>query len=90
MCIRDSCKDECNFAEDAYISVDLAISQVRDEVPGLIDVMRERVDKISQTRSELDKLLGRVEQEKVTLTYLEQCVGSYMTLCSCVSALYMS
>ena len=56
---------ECNFAEDAYISVDVAISQIRDEVPSLMCVIRERVDTISQTRAELEELVGRVEQQKV-------------------------
>lgn len=63
----EDCKDECNFTEDAYISVAVAISQIRDEVPSLMDVIRERVDTIAQTRAELEQLLGRVEREKVTI-----------------------
>lgn len=66
----ENCKDESNFSEDAYISVAIAISQIRDEVPSLMDVIRERVDTISQTRGELDQLLGKVEQEKVTTVIL--------------------
>lgn len=62
----EDCKDESNFSKDAYTSVAVAISQIRDEVPSLMGVIRERVDTISQTRAELDQLLGRVEQEKVT------------------------
>ena len=62
----EDCKDESNFSEDAYISVAIAISQIRDEVPSLMGFIRERVDTISQTRGELDQLLGQVEQEKVT------------------------
>ena len=62
----EDCKDESNFSEDAYISVAIAISQIRDEVPSLMGFIRERVDTISQTRDELDQLLGQVEQEKVT------------------------
>lgn len=61
----EQCKEICNFSEDKYISIDMAVSQVRDEVPNLVDFLRERVDIMSKTRAELDELLGRVNQEKV-------------------------
>ena len=41
------------------------MSEIREEVPSLIELLRERVNIMSKTRSDLDKLLGRVDQEKV-------------------------
>lgn len=59
------CRETCNFTEDNYISIDVAVSQIREEVPSLIELLRERVDIMSKTRSDLDRLLGRVDQEMV-------------------------
>ena len=56
---------------DRYIPIDDAVAYIRDEVPTLIQLIRERVDTISQTRAELEQLLGRVDQEKV---YINDCV----------------
>ncbi len=61
----EQCRETCNFSEDQYISIDVAVSQIREEVPSLIELLRERVNIMSKTRSDLDKLLGRVDQEKV-------------------------
>lgn len=62
----EDCKsDGDGFAGDGYISIDDAVSYIRDEVPSLIQLIRERVDTISQTRGQLEQLLGRVDQEKV-------------------------
>ena len=58
----------CNFSEDEYISIDVAVSQIREEVPSLIELLRDRVDIMSKTRSELDMLYRRVDQEKVVVT----------------------
>lgn len=68
----EQCRETCNFSDDAYISIDVAVSQIRDEVPSLVELLRERVNIMSGTRSDLDKLLGRVEQEKVQ--YQHTCV----------------
>ena len=35
-----------------------ACACVRDEVPSLTKLIRERVDRMAQTRAELDELLG--------------------------------
>ncbi len=61
----EECKNVCNFIEDEYISIEVALSQIREDVPSLIELLRERVDIMSSTRAQLDKLLGRVDQEKV-------------------------
>lgn len=61
----EQCKETCNFSDDNYISIDVAVSQIREEVPSLVELLRDRVNIMSKTRSELDKLLGRVDQEKV-------------------------
>lgn len=57
--------ETCNFVEDEYISIDVAVSRIREEVPSLVELVRERVDIMSNTRSKLDTLLARVNQEKV-------------------------
>lgn len=67
----EQCKETCNFTEDNYISIDVAVSQIREEVPSLIELLRERVNIMSKTRADLDKLLGRVDQEKVRETLVE-------------------
>ena len=59
--------------EEEYIPVDKAVAQVREDVPGLIQFIREKVDTIVQTRSKLDELLKRVDQEKVSVCDRKQC-----------------
>lgn len=61
----EQCRETCNFSEDRYISIDVAVSQIREEVPSHIELLRDRVTIMSKTRSELETLLGRVSQEKV-------------------------
>ena len=61
----NECKTERNFEEDMFIAIDDAVAQIREEVPGLIQLTRDRVDDISHTRAELEELLGRVDNEKV-------------------------
>ena len=53
-----------DFQGDQYISIDEAVSRVRDELPSLIHLVRDRVNTISQTRSELNGLLKHVDLEK--------------------------
>jgi len=61
----EQCGEVRNFAEDKYIPIERAVSQIREEVPSLVELLRNRVDIMSRTRSELDALLGKVDQEKV-------------------------
>lgn len=61
------CRELRDFSsEDNFVSIDVAVSRVREEVPSLMELLRERVNMMSSTRAELDTLLGRVDQEKVT------------------------
>ncbi len=46
------------------MSIDEAVLKVRNELPNLIPLIRVRVDIVSQTRTELNDLLNRVDQEK--------------------------
>ncbi len=59
------CGEVRNFAEDDYIPIERAVSKIREEVPSLVELLRNRVDIMSRTRSDLDALLGKVDQEKV-------------------------
>ena len=63
------CKDIRDFVAEEFISVDVAVSQIREEVPSLIELLRERVNLMSNTRADLDQLLGKVDQEKVILLF---------------------
>ena len=82
----EQCRETCNFSEDRYISIDVAVSQIREEVPSLIELLRDRVTIMSKTRSELDILLSRVNQEKVysnsVLPGVIVCV--YPVSCNCI------
>ena len=68
------CRETLDFVQDEYISIDVAVAQIREEVPGLIELLRERVKIMAKTRSELDLLLTRVDQEKVN-NYALHCMG---------------
>lgn len=61
----DLCKEIRDFGTEEFVSIDVAVSQIREEVPSLIALLRERVNLMSNTRADLDKLLGKVDQEKV-------------------------
>ena len=61
----DQCGEVRNFIEDEYIPIERAVSQVREEVPSLVELLRTRVDIMSNTRSALEALLGKVDKEKV-------------------------
>ncbi len=53
--------------EDHYIPIEDAVEAVRNDVPSLMQLIRDKVEAIIKTRTELDSLLKRVDQEKVRL-----------------------
>ena len=60
------CKSSGNCSEeDHYIPIDQAVEQVRNDLPSLMQLVREKVDTIIQTRAKLDELLRRIDQERV-------------------------
>ena len=63
----EQCGEVRNFSEDSYIPIERAVSKIREEVPSLIELLRNRVDIMSRTRSDLEALLGKVDQEKVII-----------------------
>lgn len=63
----EQCRETYDFIEEEYISIEVAVSQIRDEVPDLVQLLRERVKIMANTRSELETLLKRVDREKVLL-----------------------
>jgi len=74
------CREERNFKKDKYIPIDDTVSQIRDEVPGLVQLTRDRVNDISRTRAELEELLGRVDSEKVCSRDSIQCCADMATI----------
>lgn len=74
------CREERNFKKDKYIPIDDAVSQIRDEVPSLVQLTRDRVNDISRTRAELEELLGRVDSEKVCTRDSSQCCADMATI----------
>ena len=63
----DLCKQIRDFAEEEFIPVEDAVATIREEVPSLIALLRERVNLMANTRADLEKLLGKLNQEKVKL-----------------------
>jgi len=60
----------CNMAgkcseEDQFIPIEQAMEQVKRDVPSLMQLIREKVTTIAQTREKLGMLLNKVDQEKV-------------------------
>ena len=57
--------------EDRYIPIEEAVEAVRNDVPSLMQLIRDKVEAIIKTRAELDSLLKRVDQEKVSKNELK-------------------
>lgn len=72
------CQETLDFVKDEYISIDIAVAQIREEVPALIELLQERVRIMAKTRSDLDQLLTRVDQEKVNCAQFFTCVQYIM------------
>ncbi len=63
--------EQCNqsgvcLPEDSYIPIEEAVEAVRNDVPSLMQLIRGKVDVIVKTRTELDSLLKKVDQENVS------------------------
>ena len=65
------CKQIRDFAAEEFVPIEDAVAKIREEVPSLIALLRERVNLMSNTRADLEKLLGKLNQEKV---YIIKCV----------------
>ena len=64
----ETCKSSGSCSEeDRYIPIDQAVEQVRSDLPSLMQLVREKVETIIQTRAKLDELLKRIDQERVCL-----------------------
>ena len=72
------CKGIRDFVAEEFISVDVAVSQIREEVPSLIELLRERVNLMSNTRADLDQLVGKVDQEKVNVVSKQHLLFMYV------------
>ncbi len=64
--------EQCNqsgicLVEDCYVPIEQAVEAVRNDVPSLMQLIRDKVDIIVKTRTELDSLLKKVDQEKVSI-----------------------
>lgn len=61
----EQCKDIRSFIEEEFVTIEESVAQIREKVPSLVALLRERVILMSNTRADLDKLLGKLDQEKV-------------------------
>ncbi|CAI8020747.1 hypothetical protein GBAR_LOCUS12381, partial [Geodia barretti] len=60
----EHCRDDRDFEQDEFQSIEDAVRRVREQVPNLTRLIRERVEVMQETRTELETLLNRVDEEK--------------------------